>query len=143
MTNNEFRLHHIGYLVSDIAGARLQWVNAYGYETDGDIIHDAGQQARVCLLRNANDAHWVELISSDSEASHLQRALDRKVSLHHTAYAVGDFSAAIQQLRASGCVPLGKPAIGAAFLREIMWFHDPLRGLVELIAPGEGPYQLD
>jgi len=140
---SEFRLHHIGYLVEDIEAARQYWIDTYGFAADGDIIHDAGQQARVCLLRQSAADHWVELISPDSEESHLHRALQRKVNLHHVAYAVDDLSAAIKDLRAAGGLPLSKPVVGAAFEREIMWFQDPIQGLVELIAPGDGPYQLD
>ncbi|WP_309396738.1 VOC family protein [Cerasicoccus maritimus] len=136
------RFHHIGYLVADLAIAQQHWKNALGYELCGEVIHDAGQQARVCLLRNEGEFHWVELISPDSDASHLHRALQRKVSLHHVAYEVANINAAAAQLRQSGCIPLGKAVIGAAFGRPIMWFHDPMSGLVELVAAGEGPYQL-
>ncbi|GHC04740.1 VOC family protein [Cerasicoccus arenae] len=141
--DSTFRLHHIGYLVENIDTARQHWVDVYGYELDGEIIHDAGQQALVCLLRQPSASHWIELISPDSTDSHLQRALQRKVSLHHVAYAVDNFDSSIQTLRSGGCVPLGKPAIGVAFGRRIMWFHDPLRGLIELISPGPGSYQLN
>ena len=140
---SNLRLHHIGYLVEDVEQASRHWTRAYGYAPDGEIIHDAGQEARVCLLRQDGATHWIELISPDSTESHLQRALQRKVTLHHVAYVANDFDEAIQSLRAAGCLPLSKPVVGAAFHREIIWFQDPLRGLVEIIAPGAGPYSLD
>lgn len=137
-----FQLHHIGYLVDDLEKVAEHWATLYSAARDGDIIHDAGQQARVLLLREPGAAHWIELIAPDSPESHLHNALQRKVSLHHVAYAVDDFNAAIQQMRAAGCLPLSKPVIGAAFQRSIIWFQDPRCGLVELIARGDGPYAL-
>ncbi|MEO0794230.1 MAG: VOC family protein [Verrucomicrobiota bacterium] len=138
-----FSFHHIGYLAANLEKAKSHWIELYGCTPDGGDIHDVGQQARVCLLRQPGLAGWVELIAPDSESSHLQKALRSKVSLHHLAYAVDDFGQAIDRLRKAGCVPLCKPTIGMAFQREIIWFHDPERGLVELIAPGSGPYQLN
>ncbi|WP_309381805.1 VOC family protein [Cerasicoccus frondis] len=141
--SDELQLHHIGYLVKDLVVAQQHWEQAYGYHAHGQTIQDVGQQARVLLLRKRSERHWIELISPDSEQSHLHGALQRKVSLHHVAYQVEDMMSSAQSLRAAGGLPLSKPVIGAAFQRTIMWFHDPLKGLVELIAAGEGPYQLD
>lgn len=139
---SHFRLHHLGYLVDDLTAAAEHWRSVCGARLDGEIIHDAGQQARVLLMREPAAAHWIELISPDSPESHLNRALQRQVRLHHVAYSVDDFPAAMAHLRAQGCLPLSKPAQGAAFQREIMWFQDPRRGLIEIIAPGAGPYAL-
>lgn len=136
-----FALHHLGYLTDDLDAALAHWSTFAGVTAEGEIVHDAGQQARVRLLREPGARHWIELITPDSPESHLHKALQRNVTLHHTAYAVDDFDAAVRALRATGCVPLGLPVTGAAFGRPIMWFQDPYRGLVELIAPGPGPYQ--
>ena len=137
-----FRLHHLGFLTDDLAAAAVHWAGTYGAEPDGPVIHDAEQQARVRLLQMPGAAHWIELISPDSPSSHLHKALSRKVTLHHHAYAVKDWDGALAHLRTSGCVPLGRPVTGAAFGRNIMWWHDPRAGLVELIATGPGPYSL-
>lgn len=137
------KLHHLGYLVPDLEPAAQHFAAALGYRIESEPIEDAIQTARVQFLRQPGARHWLELVSPLGPGGKLDAALARGVSLHHLCYEVDDIEAGLAHLRAAGCLPLARPAPGAAFGgRPIAWAMSRANGLVELVQAGPGPRSL-
>lgn len=137
------RLHHLGYLVPELEPAARHFAAALGYRIESEPIEDAIQTARVQFLRQPGARHWLELVSPLGRGGKLDGALERGVSLHHLCYEVENVEAALSHLRAAGCLPLARPAPGAAFGgRRIVWAMSQANGLIELVEAGLGPRSL-
>jgi methylmalonyl-CoA/ethylmalonyl-CoA epimerase len=136
-------LHHVGYLVSDIASASAHYCDLLGYQIESGIMEDKAQTAAVQFLRGHGEASWLELISPLSKDSKLTGALEKGVLLHHLCYEVRDIDAACQEFRRKKCFPVSLPVPAVAFGgRRIAWFMDRRRFLFELVESGEGPLSL-
>lgn len=136
-------LHHVGYLVKDIAAAAEHYCDLLGYRVESAIIEDPGQTAYVQFLRQPGSASWLELIAPNGGQSKLGNALAKGVLLHHLCYEVADMDEACRYFRAKGCFPVGAPLPAAAFEgRRIAWFMDARRFLFELLEEGEGALSL-
>jgi methylmalonyl-CoA/ethylmalonyl-CoA epimerase len=127
-------LHHIGHVVPDIAAASGIYRDRLGYEVVTQIIHDPLQQAFVRFLRLPGDRVFLELVSPDTPASGLQRALDRELTLHHLCYAVADIQSTLASLRSKGMSLVKKPLPAVAFRGNLVaWVMGRDRLLVELV----------
>lgn len=138
-----FQLHHIGYLVKDMAASAASFAARFGYAIESDVIEDPRQTARVQFLRQPGAMHWLELITPTGPGSKLYNALSKGEGLHHLCYEVPSLEAAGQQLREQHMLPLGKAQPATAFPgRSIAWYMDRGSQLIELLEAGEGTLSL-
>ena len=143
MTEQTYRLHHIGLLVPQIESAAAFLEGEQGFTRETGIITDATQTARVCFLRQPGQSHWLELVTPHGENSKLSRALKQGAGPHHLAFEVPSLARAVAHLRSRGYWPLGQPEPGAAFGgRLIAWMYSQDVGLTELVERGSGPLVL-
>ncbi len=70
----EPKLHHVGYVVTDIAAAADHYAAWLGLELIGDITEDTTQRAKVAFLGTNSDVS-VELIEALDEFAHAARAI--------------------------------------------------------------------
>jgi methylmalonyl-CoA/ethylmalonyl-CoA epimerase len=138
-----FELHHIGYLVQDLAPSAADFVARFDYLVESVVIDDARQTAKVQFLRQVGAMHWLELVSPTGPHSKLYNALQHGEGLHHLCYEVSNLEQAAKQLREQKMLPLGKPQPAEAFSgRSIAWFMDRGGLLIELLEGGPGELSL-
>ncbi|HEY2759292.1 MAG TPA: VOC family protein [Pirellulales bacterium] len=138
-----FQLHHIGYLVNDMAASAATFAARFGYVIESDIIEDPRQTAKVQFLRQAGAMLWLELVTPTGPGSKLYNTLAKGEGLHHLCYEVPSLEVAGQQLREQYMLPLGKTQPATAFPgRSIAWYMDRGSQLIELLEAGVGPLSL-
>ena len=141
---NSLGLHHVGYLVANIADAAAHFRDVFGYRIESDVIEDPIQTAQVQFLRPPGGSSWFELISPSEPGGKLASALAKGGGLHHLCYEVKDLETACRHFRASGCLMLSAPVEARAFPgRRIAWFMDNRRFLFELVEAGQPPLSLE
>ena len=129
----QFRLHHIGYLVRDLAEAEV-FRDRFGYAIESDVVEDPVQTALVQLIRQPHSTSLIELVRPTGPESKLTRALAKGGGLHHLCYEVDDMDKACTHLRNQGMLALTAPAPALAFgRRRIAWFMDRGAMLIELL----------
>lgn len=93
------RLHHVGYVVSDI-GAAAETYRSLGF-TDGEL-HEIPEQKIVAMTFRAGHG-WMELIQpTDPEGPIAAFMAKRGEGVHHVAYQVDDIEARLAELKAAG-----------------------------------------
>ena len=128
------RLHHLGMLVPDIAAASEVYQGRFGYERQGEIVHDPVQTAYVQFMRLPNDGTYLEFISPDGPNSKLQSALKKGIGLHHLCYVTDALEEACVDLRARGMTLIQHPVSATAFRGgRIAWLMGRDRILIELV----------
>ena len=138
-----FALHHVGFLVRDLASAAQEFAERLGYVVQSLPIEDPIQTAEVQFLRQPGSDSWLELVTARGDSSKLATALDKGGGLHHLCYEVPDILAACQHLREHGMLLLTDPVPAVAFGgRRIAWLMDRSRLLLELVEAGPGPLSL-
>jgi len=132
----QFRLHHIGYLVGDLAEADV-FRDRFGYVVEGEIVEDPVQTAFVRFIRDPRSASLIELVMPTGPESKLTRALAKGGGLHHLCYEVDDMNRACEHLRDQGMLALADPTPAVAFgAKRIAWFMDRGAMLIELVESG-------
>lgn len=141
MVDPGFNLHHVGYVVAEIAPFAQIYVERYGYQLATGIIHDPVQTAFVQFLRLKGDSTYLEFVAPDSATSKLANAARKGSSLNHLCYVVDDIEQATDQLRERGMMILTLPVPAVAFAgRRVSWVMGRDRLPIELVergAPGE------
>ena len=142
--SGNLRLHHIGYLVSNIEGAATHFKDVFGYLLESEIVDDPTQTAQVQFLRLPGGAEWLELIAPLGSGGKLSSALAKGGGLHHLCYEVKDIEAACLHFRERKCLMVAAPVGARAFLgRRIAWFMDNHRFLFELVEAGNPPLSIE
>jgi methylmalonyl-CoA/ethylmalonyl-CoA epimerase len=127
-------LHHIGYVVPEIAPVAEQYVTRYGYQLASPILHDPTQTAYVQFLQLPGDHTYLELVTPDGPASKLTNAVRRGGKLHHLCYLANRLEDTLPHLEANGMVLISQPTPAVAFAgRRICWLVDEAGLLVELV----------
>lgn len=99
MIDQELRLHHIGYVVSDINDAAKTY-KQLGL-TEGEH-HDIPEQKIVAMTFPAGSG-WIELIQpTDPDGPIAAFMAKRGEGVHHVAYQVDDIEAKLAELKAAG-----------------------------------------
>ena len=138
-----FPLHHIGFLVKDIAVSASDFISRLGYVVDSEVIEEPVQTACVQFLRLPGAANWLELVMPNGPESKLMGALQKGGGLHHLCYEVEDIGQACKHLRSQSMLMLAAPVPAVAFAgRRIAWFLDRSNFLLELVESGQGPLSL-
>jgi methylmalonyl-CoA/ethylmalonyl-CoA epimerase len=129
------KLHHVGYVVSDIEKAAPEFVRSIGASWDGKIMADPLQGVRVSFLKLAPEDAQIELVEPNSPNSPIARFLSEKgQGLHHLCYEVKDLKVALEELRAAGSLLAKPPKPAVAFGgRRIAWLITSEQLLMELL----------
>jgi methylmalonyl-CoA/ethylmalonyl-CoA epimerase len=134
-------LHHVGYVVNEIAPSAESHCIRFGYQLVTEVIHDAQQTALVQFLRLPGDSSWLEFVAPDGPSSKLARSAAKGGSLHHLCFTCGCLEAEITRLRADGMLLLAEPVPAIALGgRRIAWLYGAnsvLTELVERSGPGD------
>lgn len=99
MVEEGLRLHHVGYVVSDIDAAAASY-RALGF-AEGER-HEIPEQKIVAMTFRAGHG-WMELIQpTDPEGPIAAFMAKRGEGVHHVAYEVDDIAAKLAELKAAG-----------------------------------------
>ena len=90
---SSLRLHHMGFVVADIATAMPAFVRSMAAEWDGQIFEDPLQKAKVAFLTTRPGDAQIELVQPVGENSPVQRFLQQGGGMHHLCYEVADLEA--------------------------------------------------
>ncbi len=128
-------LHHIGFVVANIAASMESFVNSLAGSWDGQVFHDPHQRVKVAFLSTAPGDTQIELVEPAGESSPVARFL--KVhggGLHHVCYEVETLERELAEWRARGALIVSRPKPAVAFSgRRIAWVMTPEKLLVELL----------
>jgi methylmalonyl-CoA/ethylmalonyl-CoA epimerase len=128
------RLHHVGFVVADIATAMPAFTRSMEAEWDGQIFEDPLQKAKVAFLTTRPEDAQIELVQPISEDSPVQRFLGHGGGMHHLCYEVADLEAELAAFRSRGAAIASRPKPAVAFGgRRIAWVITSEKFLVELL----------
>jgi methylmalonyl-CoA/ethylmalonyl-CoA epimerase len=129
------RLHHVGFVVADIASAMPGFLRSLGATWDSQIFADPNQKVKVAFLTTRAGDAQVELVEPDGADSPVLRFLNEKGGgLHHACYEVGDLEQELNDFRSRGSLIVKRPKPAVAFQgRRIAWVLTPEKLLVELL----------
>lgn len=128
------RLHHMGFVVADIATAMPAFVQSMAAEWDGQIFEDPLQKAKVAFMTTRPGDAQIELVQPVGENSPVQRFLQQGGGMHHLCYEVADLEAELTAFRSRGAAIASRPKPAVAFGgRRIAWVITSEKFLVELL----------
>ena len=128
------RLHHMGFVVADIATAMPAFVKSMAAEWDGQIIEDPLQKVKVAFMTTRPGDAQIELVQPVGEGSPVARFLQQGGGMHHLCYEVVDLEAELAAFRTRGAAIASRPKPAVAFGgRRIAWVITAERFLVELL----------
>src|SRR5262249_44222506 len=130
--SQEFRLHHIGFVVRSLEAGHVMFL-ALGFDVSTPSFTDPIQKVTVQFIRAASDV-TIELIVPASEDSPVTGFLaQRGPGLHHLCYEVDDLDAACEYLRNQRSVMTCAPVPAVAFGGRRISFHYWHKQIVELL----------
>jgi methylmalonyl-CoA/ethylmalonyl-CoA epimerase len=128
------RLHHLGFVVADIATAMPAFVRSMAAEWDGEIFEDPLQRAKVAFLTTRPGDARIELVQPVGDDSPVRRFLQERGGMHHLCYEVRDLEAELTAFRSRGAAIASRPKPAVAFGgRRIAWVITSEKFLVELL----------
>jgi methylmalonyl-CoA/ethylmalonyl-CoA epimerase len=128
------RLHHVGFVVSDIQKSIEGFRNALGMSWDGAIYMDPKQKVKVTFLATGPACALIELIEPASGDSPVAKFLEKGGGQHHLCYEVDDIEKALAEFKSRKASIVQRPCPAVAFEgRRIAWFVTPERLIVELL----------
>ena len=128
------RLHHMGFVVADIATAMPAFTRSMGAEWDGQIFEDPLQKAKVAFMTTRAGDAQIELVQPVGDSSPVQRFLQQGGGMHHLCYEVADLEAELAAFRSRGAAIASRPKPAVAFGgRRIAWVITSEKFLVELL----------
>lgn len=134
MTGDNFRFHHLGVAVQDLAKAIPIYQDLFGYGLTSGPFDDPIQKVSVCFLSRGGGDVMIELVMPAGPDSPVARTLNQGGSAYHVCYEVPMIDEALDHLRGHKCAVLSKPVPAVAFQgRLIAWLSTPTRQLIELV----------
>ena len=132
------RLHHVGFVVADIAAAMPEFIRSMGATWDSQIFADPNQKVKVAFLTTRPGDAQVELVEPNGPDSPVLRFLKEKGGgLHHVCYEVRDLEQELADFRERGSWIVKRPLPAVAFQgRRIAWLLTPEKLLIELLEDG-------
>ena len=129
------RLHHLGFVVADIAAAMPGFLLSMNATWDSQIYADPYQKVKVAFLTTRPGDAQIELVEPNGDDSPVLRFLnDRGGGLHHACYEVADLDQELSDFRSRGSMIVKRPKPAVAFQgRRIAWLLTPEKFLVELL----------
>jgi len=132
---SESRLHHVGFVVSDIQAEARGFAGTIDGAWDEKIFHDSLQKVKVSFLRTAcpQDAQ-IELVEPAGQDSPVLNFLKKGGGLHHLCYEVSDLAAHLAKIRNKGAIVVKPPLPAIAFeQRRIAWVLTKQKLLLEFL----------
>lgn len=128
-------LHHIGFVVPDIAAAAPGFIRSLGAFWDEKIYEDPNQCVKVSFLTTRVGDAQIELVEPLGEQSPVRRFLHEKGGgMHHACYEVDDLEQQMARMKAQGSLIARRPKPAVAFdNRRIAWMLTPEKLLIELL----------
>jgi methylmalonyl-CoA/ethylmalonyl-CoA epimerase len=131
---SSLRLHHMGFVVADIATAMPAFARSMAAEWDGQIFEDPLQKAKVAFMTTRPGDAQIELVQPVGENSPVQRFLLQGGGMHHLCYEVASLEAELTSFRSRGAAIASRPKPAVAFGgRRIAWVITSEKFLVELL----------
>ncbi len=128
----EMSFHHVGVAVKSIAAALEYYTGLFGLKQYSEPVEVPGERVRVCFLEAAPGV-LIELVEGIGEKSPVPNIVSRTgAGPYHICYRVADLDAAIQRLRAGGCVRLKRFERPGPGMRRFAFLLTPDRQLFEL-----------
>jgi methylmalonyl-CoA/ethylmalonyl-CoA epimerase len=129
------KLHHVGYVVPEIAATIEGFARSLVAAWDGCTWHDPRQKVKVAFLTKQPGEAQIELVEPAGADSPVARFLKEKGSgLHHVCYEVDDLAAGLAAMKLRGAWIAQRPAPAVAFQgRSIAWVITREKLLVELL----------
>lgn len=126
------KVHHIGYLVSDMSEA-IDTFQVLGYDICQDVMHDGSRGGDFCFLKNEGTV--VELIAPE-EGCKEYRSLSKRIgnAPYHICYVADNFEGDAMRLEKTGWLQI-KPASVAPAIdgRRVAFFYHEAIGIIELL----------
>ncbi|MBL0159450.1 MAG: VOC family protein [Bryobacterales bacterium] len=130
----EPRLHHVGYIVDDVAKALPHWVESLEARWVSEIFHDPLQKVNVVFLQPAEEGVQVELVAPAGAGSPVAPFLAKGGGLHHLCYEVDLLEPQIETMKRRKAVVIRPPKPAVAFGgRRIAWMVTRERLVVEYV----------
>jgi methylmalonyl-CoA/ethylmalonyl-CoA epimerase len=128
------RLHHMGFVVADIATTMPAFVRSMAAQWDGKIFEDPLQKAKVAFLTTRPGDAQIELVQPVGDDSPVRRFLQERGGMHHLCYEVANLEAELKAFRSRGASIASRPKPAVAFGgRRIAWVITSEKFLVELL----------
>lgn len=135
-SQTDFELAHVGYVVSDMAGALKRFVREGGTVVM-EPCHDPIQKVHVAVVDIPGDVA-VELVApDDSGSSPVMARLDRGGGLDHLCFYTDDVQAAVDAEVERGAVVVCEPVFAVAFKRTVAFVHRRTGLVVEYMSRAE------
>ncbi|HXA92275.1 MAG TPA: VOC family protein [Steroidobacteraceae bacterium] len=130
-----FRLHHVGFVVADIAACVEGFALSLRASWSGEIVTDPLQRVKAAFLTVASDAVLIELVEPTGPDSPVQRFLtERSGGMHHLCYEVSDAEAELSRIRTCKGLIVSRPTPAVAFGgRRIAWALTREKVLLEFL----------
>lgn len=131
----EYRLHHVGFVVADITASISAFATSLGASWDGSIFEDKHQRVRVAFLITRCSDPRFELVAPADESSPVINFLEKSGGgLHHVCYEVPDLEQALLKFKSRKATLAKRPLPAVAFNgRRIAWILTREKLLVELL----------
>jgi len=128
-----YRLHHIGYLVSSIENTISEF-RILGYDQSSSVVNDDTQRTKICFLTK-NEEPLVELVEPYEDNKTMNKMLNKRgTSPYHLCYEVDDINKEYERLIEKNWTPLFNPVEAPAFdNRLICYFWNSEIGFIELL----------
>jgi|SRR5579862_9288407 len=134
-SNNDPRLHHIGFVVADLEASAPGMARALMTEWNKEVIIDPLQRVKVTFLCGGYQSPLIELVEPLGDESPVRRFLiEKRGGLHHLCYEVLSLEKNLARIRAGGGVIVSRPKPAVAFGgRPIAWAMTREKLLLEFL----------
>lgn len=128
-------LHHVGFVVADIAPAMEGFLRSLNASWDRRIIEDPVQRVKVAFLTTRPGEPQIELVEPVGERSPVRKfLLEKGGGLHHFCYEASSLQVELRAFRSRGAILVQPPVPAVAFDgRRIAWVLTRENLLVELL----------
>jgi methylmalonyl-CoA/ethylmalonyl-CoA epimerase len=128
-------LHHVGYVVPDIAAAAPAFATSLAASWDGCVYADPHQKVKVTFLTTRPGDAQIELVEPAGDDSPVRAFLREKGGgLHHVCYEVPDLEEALDEMKSRGALLARRPKPAVAFRgRRIAWVLTREKLLIEFL----------
>ncbi len=126
------KIHHIGYLVKNMAAAKAEFIKL-GFSAVGEEVYDPARVIDILFLEK--DGYRVELIAPQDESSVVYSLMKKhRNSPYHLCYVSDGFEAELERLCRNGYTlieaPLPAPALGNKRVAFLMNYNI---GMIEIL----------
>lgn len=128
----EFKVHHVGYAVPDLAKAIDEFA-ALGWHVSSEVTDDVLRQVRIIFMTMGTSV--VELVAPMSPASPITKQLAKGSGApYHICYEVDSLETAESELKAKKFIVFKKPAVASAIDgRRVEFLYAKNNGVIELV----------